>query len=266
MKLFNWFQKKTPRPAASELPASNLILSCPKSGRTWLRVMIGRVFVRHFGLSDEMIFDERTMTEAAGLPVAGFSHDGTSNSAGVPLDELETDKRALADRNILLLVRDPRDVVVSCFFQATRRKSRFEGDISSFIRTDTHGIRKIIHFYNIWDKNRSIPKSFSLLRYEDMHHKPHASLRTALHFLGVDDATDEEIQEAVEFAAFEKMQKMESDDNLGNKKLRPGNKRDPESFKVRKGKIGGYEDYLSTDDIKYCNDMMEKMHCPFGYR
>jgi len=266
MKLFDWFQKKPRRPFASELPATNLIISCPKSGRTWLRVMIGRVFVRHYGLSEENLFDLRHMTEAVSLPVARFSHDGTSTAEGLSLEQLETDKSELSDRNVLLLVRDPRDVVVSCFFQATRRKSHYKGDISSFVRSDNYGIRKIIHFYNIWEKNRSMPRSFTLLRYEDIHQQPCESLRTTLNFLGVQDATDDEIREAVEFGSFDKMKEMESADGLKHKKLRPGNKSDPESFKVRKGKVGGYENYLDAEDIAYCNDMMEKMHCPFGYR
>lgn len=58
---------------------------------------------------------------------------------------------------------------------------------------------------------------------------------------------------------------MEREDTLRNKKLRPKKVGDPESYKVRKGKIGGFVDYLSAEDIEYCNQMLTTMHCPFGY-
>jgi len=35
--------------------------------------------------------------------------------------------------------------------------------------------------------------------------------------------------------------------------LAPGDINDPESFKIRRGKIGGYIDYLSKEDIEFIN-------------
>jgi hypothetical protein len=50
-----------------------------------------------------------------------------------------------------------------------------------------------------------------------------------------------------------------------SKILRPGDVRDPESFKVRRGKIGGYREYLSSDDQAYAADAMAKLDPRFGY-
>lgn len=266
MNLRNLFGRKRPQKTAAHVKTQNWVLSYPKSGRTWLRVMIGRVFVHHYGLSEDQIFDEKTMALAAGLPPIDFSHDETSNSEGRHMDELTRKKNSYAGKHVLLLVRDPRDVVVSCFFQATRRKSRYEGDIHEFIRSETHGINKIIRYFQIWEANQSLPASFTLLKYEDMHNDSQTSLRSALNFMGAEDVPDELIQEAIEFSSFEKMKEMERSNSLKNKKLRPGDKNDPESFKVRKGKIGGYEEYLDDDDIAYCCEALREMNCPFGYR
>jgi hypothetical protein len=266
MNLRNFFRRKRPQTAASDVKTQNWVLSYPKSGRTWLRVMIGRVFVHHYRLSEDQIFDEKTMALAAGLPPVDFSHDETSNSEGRHIDNLSPTKESYAGKHVLLLVRDPRDVVVSCFFQATRRKSRYEGDIHTFIRSETHGIKKIIRYFQIWETNQSVPASFTLLKYEDMHNDSQTSLRSALNFMGAADVPDELIEEAIEFSSFEKMKEMERSNSLKNKKLRPGDKNDPESFKVRKGKIGGYEEYLDDDDIAYCGEALREMDCPFGYR
>ncbi|MGJ8653980.1 MAG: sulfotransferase domain-containing protein [Opitutaceae bacterium] len=265
MRIRQFFQR-SPKDKDTQSDTQNWVISYPKSGRTWLRVMIGRIFTQHYGLNEDQIFDEKTMCLAAGLPPVGFSHDETSNSEGRDLNDFTQDRKQYAGKHVLLLVRDPRDVVVSCFFQATRRKSRYEGDIHTFLRSDTHGIRKIIRYYQIWNENKGVPESFTLLRYEDMHESPNESLRTALNYLGADKVSDAEIQDAIEFASFESMKKMEAQNSLKNKKLRPGDKNDPESFKVRKGKIGGYADYLNEEDIAYCERALSEMECPFSYR
>lgn len=263
-KLFSRFCST--KKSGPKVETRNWVLSYPKSGRTWLRVLIGRVFIQHYGISEAQIFDEKTMAMAVGLKPVDFSHDETSNSEGRHMDDLSPTKDKYAGKHVLLLVRDPRDVVVSCFFQATRRKSRYEGDIHEFIRSDTHGIRKIIRYYQIWDQNRQTPASFTLLKYEDMHEHPEACLKTALDFMGASGIPDEVIREAIEFGSFERMKEMERSNSLKNKKLRPGDQSDPESFKVRKGKVGGHEEYLDESDLAYCRQMLDEMDCPFGYR
>ncbi len=38
----------------------------------------------------------------------------------------------------------------------------------------------------------------------------------------------------------------------------PGDHSDPESFKTRKGRVGGYADYLCGKEIEYMNAYLEK--------
>jgi hypothetical protein len=266
MALNGLFQKLSRRQAKPvEDPMINWILSYPKSGRTWLRLLLGRILSQHYGLNDELLFDERALFDQCGLPATAFSHDGTSNSDGRRWQALERDKGSFADSRVLLLVRDPRDVVVSCYFQATRRKMRVAGDLGEFVRSDTHGIRKIVHFFDIWDKNRQTPSDFMVLRYEDLRSQPSELARETLGFLGAKGIPMSVIDEAVQFSSFDRMKEMERTDALNNKKLRARDTNDPESFKVRKGKVGGYVDYLGEDDIAYCDQVMVEMNCPFGY-
>jgi hypothetical protein len=44
-----------------------------------------------------------------------------------------------------------------------------------------------------------------------------------------------------------------------------GDPRDPESFKVRRGKIGGFADYLSQDDQEYAAAALARLDPRFGY-
>ena len=58
------------------------------------------------------------------------------------------------------------------------------------------------------------------------------------------------------------MRKLEGAGAFDSKILRAGDARDPESFKVRRGKTGGFEDYLSPNEQKYATEAMDAR---FGY-
>ena len=72
-------------------------------------------------------------------------------------------------------------------------------------------------------------------------------------------------QEALEFSRFENMQKLEAAGAFDSNILHPGDVRDPESFKVRRGKVGGYREYLSADDQQFAAAAMRELDRRFGY-
>ena len=53
------------------------------------------------------------------------------------------------------------------------------------------------------------------------------------------------------------MKNMEQDNVLNNARLKPPEDGDPEGFKIRRGKVGGYVDYLSKDDIEYIDQYLD---------
>ena len=73
------------------------------------------------------------------------------------------------------------------------------------------------------------------------------------------------LQAALDFSQFENMQKLEAAGAFDSKILRQGDVCDPESFKVRRGKVGGYREYLSTEDREYAADALTKLDPRFGY-
>jgi hypothetical protein len=243
--------------------AKACIVSFPKCGRTWLRVMIGKALCDRYGLDSSVMLDELKVTEAAGIIPTLYTHDGSSNMEGRHWKDLTQDKSSFQDKKVIFLLRDPRDVVVSCFFQATKRKGLYNGTISDFIRDDHYGIRKIVIFYNHWYEAREIPKDMLVLSYERMSEDPASSLRKALEFMGATEITDAIITNAVEFSRFDNMQKMEAEGQFESRKLRPADANDLESFKVRRGKVGGFVDYLSDADQQYCNNVIRELGCPF---
>src|SRR3990172_11645288 len=75
-------------------------------------------------------------------------------------------------KKVIFLVQNVKDILVSFYFQVTKREGNYTGNISDFIRSDLYGIKKILTFYNIWHENRTVPKEFLRFRYEDMHKNP----------------------------------------------------------------------------------------------
>jgi hypothetical protein len=61
------------------------------------------------------------------------------------------------------------------------------------------------------------------------------------------------------------MKKMEAASAFASKILQATDVGDPESFKVRRGKVGGFADYLAGADLTYANEAMRKLDSRFGY-
>jgi hypothetical protein len=61
------------------------------------------------------------------------------------------------------------------------------------------------------------------------------------------------------------MKKLERSDFFKTSILRPSDKDDPESYKVRRGKIGGYKDYLNKKDLEYVQKQMQELSDYYGY-
>ena len=151
---------------------------------------------------------------------------------------------------MLLLGRDVRDNLVSAYFQATRRIDVWHGPIAPFLRDDRYGVDKLLAFYGIWAAQRHVPSAFMFIRYEELHADTAGTLARVLPFFGISAGPDA-IAAAVDYCRFDNLKRGEAEQRFRGSALVPGREGDPEAFKVRRGKVGGYVDYLSADDIDY---------------
>ena len=93
------------------------IVSYPKCGRTWLRLMIGRTVSQHFNLpQDEAILFLRWGPKPDPLlPMITVVHEDRPMLKRP--EELERSKEKFRHKRVIFLVRDPRDVIVSSDFE-----------------------------------------------------------------------------------------------------------------------------------------------------
>ena len=254
------------------------LVSYPKCGRTWLRLMIGRAIAVHFSLPQEedILLLNWKKKPHPDLPMITVVHDDRP-MLKTP-DELERSKDRYRDKSVILLVRDPRDVVVSSYFEMSKRgrlfgknpyesrEAYFVGSLADFIHKKEGGFDTILAYYNIWAANRDIPKSFLLVRYEDMRENPRRELRRVVDFLGLEAISDQTVADAVEYTSFENMRRREAAGEFQSGILNPADKADADSFKARKGKVRGFVDYLSESQLQELNQKMQvELSDYFGY-
>ncbi|MEO7724461.1 MAG: hypothetical protein ABIU29_07200, partial [Chthoniobacterales bacterium] len=89
--------------------------------------------------------------------------------------------------------------------------------------------------------------------------------RQLLQLLGEQPVSEPAFAHALQFSDFGHMKKLEGAGAFASKILQAGDTQDPESFKVRRGKIGGFGDYLSPDDQEFARFALQKLDPRFGY-
>jgi hypothetical protein len=241
------------------------LLSFPKAGRTWLRVMLGRAMAEHFGIRDADLFKLGRMADPArGIPRIEIKHDDNPQLK-VP-EELVPNKSEYRGVKVVYLARDIRDLAVSNYFEFTRRRGQEDRGLSTYLRARRGSVDTMIRHYNIWAANRHVPADFHLVRYEDLHADSAGCLGDLLAFLGIANVDGATLRRAVEFASFDNMHRMECSGAFRHRRLCPMNPGDRESYKTRRGQVAGYRDYLSSEDIDLLDARIRAELDPFyGY-
>jgi hypothetical protein len=242
------------------------VVSYPKSGRTWLRMMLCGVYA---GRAGAPATDLTVLTRGRefSLPNIHFTHDGAAMAGKArTVEQLGRNKRKYRTKKIVFLARDVRDTLTSSYFHATRRIKVFSGTPSEFARSEKFGVDKLITFLNIWAAGRAVPRDFLLVRYEDLKRDTAGELRRLLEFLGV-APTAEEVRAAVEAASLDNMRKLERAGAVNSPAMRPADATDANSYKVRKGVVGGHAELFNAEDIAFLNEKIARELDPFfGYK
>jgi hypothetical protein len=100
-----------------------------------------------------------------------------------------------------------------------------------------------------------------------MKARPEETLGKIVSFVGT-PGTAGEIGEAVAFASFENMKQMEQKRIfwLSGGRMVPRDRQNPNSFKVRRAKVGGYRDYFSDQENSQIDAAISAQLSPvFGY-
>lgn len=253
-----------------------IFASYGKSGRTWVRVMISRYYQLVYKLPDNILmgFDNYQRLEK-GIPKIFFTHDNYLRQFTGNLDS----KQDFYHKKTVLLVRDPRDVAVSQFFQWKFRmrpdkKSMnnypdHEADISvyDFVKHEGQGLNHIIDFMNAWARELDKIDNLLVVRYEDLRADAASEMARVVEFLGM-EPNREYLEDMAEFASVENLRKKEQENYFwrSGSRVQAKDVNDPNTYKVRKAKVGGFRDYFDDDQVDELTAMVDSRLLPaFGY-
>lgn len=260
-----------------------IIIAHPKSGNTWLKVMLTRLYANREGVSDKQFAQYNVLADRnPNIPKFAatngwYSYEGTVGkylTADAPDDRLK-------QKPVVLLARNPADIAVSWYFQFTRRQSAHKQELINhfiehpvdrdniemwdFVRNSDIGLPFLIEFLNTWEQRLAGLQKSVVLHYEDLRARPAEVLKKITTLMG-DSFTDQEIQAAVDFGSFDNLRKLESEGFFRQGGLTLRDPKDPESFKVRKAKVGGFRDYFTPEQVAEIEQLMQERLSPtLGY-
>lgn len=239
------------------------IVSYPKCGRTWLRIMLLE-YINSMGHKQFHSYDN-SIIFAPKSKIIKFDHDqGSWVPAPIKSKDIIFKQSKYAQKKVVFLIRDPRDILISSWYHLRYRENIFHRDLSFFIRSELVGIHKIIAFMNSWVENAHLLDEILILSYETLRTDTPLFFSRILDFFDI-PKEEKLVLQTIQFSSFDKMKKRE----LHNKRVAPwlrcgtgGEGNMEKSSKIRKGKIGGYRDELTVSDINYLNDAMQKELSP----
>ena len=252
-----------------------VLMSWAKSGRTWFRVMLSRFYQVKYGLPmNRMLEFDNLHRMNPAVPKVLFSHN---NYMRAYLEDWDT-LGHFRGKKVVMLVRDPRDVAVSQYFQWKYRmrphkallnnypEKGSDTSIWEFVSSPDVGIPRIVDFFNGWARALPEQQDILIIHYEKMRKEPQAVMREVLAFVGT-PGDDDQIAQAVEFASLENMKKLEEKSVFRGSgvRVKAGDPNNPDSFKVRRGKVGGYRDYFDAAQVAEIDAMMAQLDPVFGY-
>jgi hypothetical protein len=246
--------------------ANFLIIGHPKSGNTWLKAMISRLYQLRYDLPESRLIntDEfaRRIPDIPRLAATNgyYSYEGEVGkllAVGAP-------DNPLRHKPVLFLARNPIDIAVSWYHQFTKRQSRAKQELINhfidhpidrrkvemwdFVRHSDIGLPSLIEYENTWTRNVQALERGMLVKYEELRAEPVPTLQRITRLMGA-DFSEEEIRAAVEWGSFENLQKLETSGTFSQGGMKLVNAADPSTYKVRRGKVGGYREDFNPQQV-----------------
>ena len=243
-----------------------IIVSYPKSGRTWLQKMIIEAICLERGIK-EKINDITKLSEMADLPLILSTHAGSSweehiqDENTVSVDDWSNYSHA----KVVFLYRDPRDILVSQYHHIVNRTGYMTFHKDYVIDNKNVGLLKIINFMNKWLKNSDAHSDKIMsLSYETMRQDTETDLARLFEFWDI-PVSPENIKQAIENCTLDKMRQKEKE-NADSPWMVTKKGAGSNAFHSRKGMIGEYLEFFSEDQVDQINDKINgKLDARFGY-
>lgn len=247
------------------------VVSFPKSGRTWHRVMLGAYLALRHGLDLRDAIEPADLAARLGLPRVGYEHNGANFLGDVgPDDPSVADPRLWRGRRVLFLLRGPEDMLVSAYHHARFRARVFDGTISEFVRDPKTGAEKVAASWSRWSARTGDAEAALVQTYERLHEDAEAALAETVRFFGLGEPDAGTLREAVAFSRFDNLRTKERSGFFGSDRLGSGpagdagDTGDDRALKTREGRVGGWRAHLTPEDHAFIWSVFDRRGSAFA--
>jgi hypothetical protein len=204
-----------------------VVVSYPKSGRTWLRFMLDTIGIH-------------------------LRYDHHQGALVVPPEWY--------GKKLLFLHRDPRDTAVSYWFELTKRRPTLAIALSELLREPSQGLERIVDYNLFWNAAVRSSDRGLVTSYEALQRDTEGELGRIVEFVKGGPADPAALRSAVAAGTFDRMRALEASGQgtaLYGGPLDPQDPGDTDSYKTRRGVVGGWREAFSESDAEYAERLLE---------
>jgi hypothetical protein len=261
--------------------ADVLMIRHPKTGGTWLRAMLTHLYAARDGISQKRVFKSDELQRQNPKLPRYLITNGYASWERLVANAFASNDPVLRGKKTIFLARHPGDIVVSWHRQYQKRTKPFKRELLeyemgtrvewqgmdrwTFIQRPELGLPSLLEYQNFWAEQLSGRDDALIVRYEDLRYDTENVLGQIVAFLG-ESFTPEQIHAAVEFGSVDNMRTLEHTGYFQNSSLRLRNADDPDTFKVRRAKPGGYREDLTPEQADWVDEQIRQhSHPALGY-
>lgn len=246
-------------------PTDTFLVGHPKSGNTWITLMLGVLIEKNF--------KQRINLNNIGDFVPSFHNrdNQIERYKNFPDPRLFRNEAPLYPDlypKTIYIVRDPRASYVSYYHHCVHVTGRTDWRMGDFLKEMMANgcIKSLEPFLIRWDHHvaewlkRAEQQSVFFVKYEEMKQDCYNVLRKAIEFIGL-QCSEEDIRAALQRGEFKSMRKEE----MAYGAAPYGGTKGEKGFFVRKGKIDGWKDELSTQEVEMIETEFSGVMSKFNY-
>lgn len=224
-----------------------LLASYPRSGNTWIRFFFCNLISLKEWDGKRVDFEVLNNT----MPEFGKNNLMKAWTHETAPRVVKTHKNCwpiFKNKRSILIVRDPRDVMVSYYHYKKDKKGELSNvNFPCFLRNPKYGLRAWFEHYESWQESSDL-----LVKYEDMKRDDVSEFTRMIEFLNL-PIEKSFIKEAAKRASFRNVRSIEEKND--KKEYTPG--QDKSKF-TRDGSTKQWKDYFKSEDLELFKELKRK--------